>query len=67
MKFNGQVCSFNGNTLYWELHIQIPDAVFIKLYLEAKDKRVIYTINNDYSIHYAILPKVTFHYILLNK
>ena len=67
MKFNGQVCSFDDNALYWELHIPIPDAVFNKLYLEAKDKRVICTINNDYSFHCAMFPKVTFHYILLTR
>jgi hypothetical protein len=66
MKFNGQVCSFDDNALSLDSHIPIPDAVFNKLYLEAKDKRVICIINNDISFHCAMLPKVTFHYIFLN-
>lgn len=67
MIFNGQVCSFDANTLFWELHIPIPEAVFKKLYAEAKDKRVVCSLNSNYSFHCAMLPKVTFHYILLNK
>ena len=67
MKFNGQVCSFDNNVLYWELHIPIPDAVFKKLNSETKNKRVICTINTNFSFHCAMLPKVTFHYILLNR
>ncbi|MBN8567537.1 MAG: DUF1905 domain-containing protein [Flavobacteriales bacterium] len=67
MKFNGQVCSFDDNALYWELHIPIPPAVFEKLLKEAKDKRVVCTLNENFSFHCAMLPKSTFHYILLNK
>ena len=67
MKFNGQICSFDSNALYWELHIPIPASVFQTLYCEGKDKRVICSLNSEYSFHCAMLPKVTFHYILLNK
>lgn len=67
MKFNGQICSFDDNTLYWELHIPIPESVFLQLHAEAKDKRVICTLKNEYTFHCAMLPKVTFHYILLNR
>lgn len=67
MKFNGQVCSFDDNALYWELHIPIPAPVFEKLLKEAKDKRVVCTLNGNFSFHCAMLPKGTFHYILLNR
>jgi hypothetical protein len=67
MKFNGQICSFDDNALYWELHIPIPESVFQQLHAEAKDKRVICTLKNEYTFHCAMLPKVTFHYILLNR
>ncbi|MBC8883658.1 hypothetical protein H9X57_10655 [Flavobacterium piscinae] len=33
----------------------------------AKDKRVVCTLNRDFSFHCAMLPKGTFHYILLNR
>ena len=67
MKFNGQVCSFDDNALYWELHIPIPENVFSTLVELAKDKRVVCTLNRDFSFHCAMLPKGTFHYILLNR
>ncbi|WP_396182174.1 hypothetical protein [Flavobacterium sp.] len=67
MKFNGQICSFDDKALYWELHIPIPESVFQQLHTEAKDKRFICTLKNEYSFHCAMLPKVTFHYILLNR
>ena len=67
MKFNGQVCSFDDNALYWELHIPIPPDIFEKLHKEAKDKRVVCMLNRNFSFHCAMLPKGTFHYILLNR
>ncbi|MEZ4839231.1 DUF1905 domain-containing protein [Flavobacterium sp.] len=67
MKFNGQVCSFEDNALYWELHIPIPAAIFEELIEEAKDKRVVCTLNEKFSFHCAMLPKGSFHYILLNR
>ena len=38
-----------------------------KLVKEAKDKRVVCTLNGNFSFHCAMLPKGTFHYILLNR
>jgi hypothetical protein len=67
MKFNGQVCSFDENELYWELHIPIPENVFSTLVELAKDKRIVCTLNKDFSFHCAMLPTGTFHYILLNR
>ncbi|MFN3639665.1 MAG: DUF1905 domain-containing protein [Flavobacterium sp.] len=67
MKFNASVERFENSTLFWEQHLVIPDDIFLSLLKETKDKRVICTLNKTLSFHCAMLPKTTFHYILLNK
>lgn len=67
MKFTGIVKTFGENSLMWETHIPIPDTIYNKMVLLAKDKRIICTLNNSITIHCAMIPKGTFHYILLNK
>ncbi|HLP63305.1 DUF1905 domain-containing protein [Flavobacterium sp.] len=67
MKFTGFLSVFDSNSLSWEKHIPIPDAIFTKMLKFAPDKRVVCTLNNSLSYHCAMMPKGTFHYILVNN
>lgn len=67
MKFKGQIQSFDDNGLGWNSHIKIPEAIFDKLAKECTDKRVVCTLNNSFRYHCAMMPKVTFHYVMLNN
>lgn len=67
MKFTGFLSVFDANSLSWEKHIAIPDAVFSAMVKIATDKRIVCTINNLHSYHCAMMPKGTFHYILVNN
>lgn len=67
MKFTGFLSVFDANSLSWEKHIPIPDAVFSAMIQIATDKRIVCTINNSHSYHCAMMPKGTFHYILVNN
>lgn len=67
MKFTGFLSVFDENSLSWEKHIPIPDAIFSVMIKMAADKRIVCTINNSLSYHCAMMPKGTFHYILVNN
>jgi hypothetical protein len=67
MKFTGFICVFDQNSLSWEKHIPIPDVVFNEMIKTATDKRIVCTLNAAFSYHCAMMPKGTFHYILVNK
>ena len=65
MKFNSYINRFDES--YKTNHIVIPDEIYNKMILLAPDKRIICTINNEYTFHCAMLSKVTFYFVLLNK
>lgn len=67
MKFTGFLSVFDENSLSWEKHIPIPDAIFTTMLKIATDKRIVCTINNSLSFHCAMMPKGSFHYILVNN
>jgi Domain of unknown function (DUF1905) len=67
MKFTGFLSVFDANSLSWEKHIPIPDEIFSAMIKIATDKRIVCTINNSLSFHCAMMPKGTFHYILVNN
>lgn len=67
MKFTAFLSVFEENSLSWEKHIPIPDVVFVEMIKIATDKRIVCTINNSLSYHCAMMPKGTFHYILVNN
>jgi hypothetical protein len=67
MKFRGYLSTFGENLLSWEKFVPIPDTIFAEILKIAPDKRVICTINNTLSYHCAMIPKGTFHYILINN
>lgn len=67
MNFTGQVCTFETSNLGWNTYIPIPEEVFEKLVTKSTDKRVVCTLNNTFSYHCAMMPKVTFHYVMLNN
>ncbi len=67
INFTGIISSFDKNELFWETHIPIPNIIYEEMLPFAQDKRIICTLNNSYTFHCGMLPKKTFHYILLNK
>ena len=67
MKFTGFLSVFDENSLSWEKHIPIPNEVFAAMIEIATDKRIVCTLNNAHSYHCAMMPKGTFHYILVNN
>ncbi len=67
MKFTAFLSVFEENSLSWEKHIPIPDAIFTEMLKIAPDKRIICALNNSLSFHCAMMPKGTFHYILVNN
>lgn len=67
MKFTGFLSVFDENSLSWEKYIPISDAVFSEMVQIASDKRIVCTINNSLSYHCAMMPKGSFHYILVNN
>lgn len=67
MKFTAFLSAFDENNLSWEKHLPIPDGIFREMLLQAPDKRIVCTLNNEYSYHCAMMPKGTFHYILVNN
>lgn len=67
MKFTGFLSVFDESSLSWEKHIPIPDTIFTEMLKIADDKRIICTLNNTLSFHCAMMPKGSFHYILVNN
>lgn len=67
MKFTAFLSVFDENSLSWEKHIPIPDAIFTEMIQIAPNKRIVCTLNNSLSYHCAMMPKGRFHYILVNN
>ncbi len=67
MKFNANISRFEGSEVFWTSIIIIPDDVYQEMILLSPNKRIICTLNNVMTFHCGILPKKTFHYIMLNK
>ena len=65
MKFSSHIKRFEET--YSTFHIPISNEIYNEMILEAKDKRIICTINNDYTFHCAMQSKVTFYFIMLNQ
>lgn len=67
MKFTAFLSVFDDNSLSWEKHLPIPDAIFTEMLQITPDKRIVCTLNNSLSYHCAMMPKGSFHYILVNN
>lgn len=67
MKFTAFITAFDENHLSWEKHIPIPEVIFREMLILAPDKRIVCTLNDSLSYHCAMMPKGTFHYILVNN
>jgi hypothetical protein len=67
MTFTAFLSVFDDNSLSWEKHLPIPDAIFTEMLAKSPDKRVICTLNQTVSFHCAMMPKGHFHYILVNN
>ena len=65
MKFSSYIHRFEES--YATFHIPISNEIYNKMILLAPDKRIVCTINNEFTFHCAMQSKVTFYYILLNK
>ena len=65
MKFTSHIKRFAES--YATFHIPISNEVYNEMILKAKDKRVICTINNDFTFHCAMQSKVTFYFLMLNQ
>ena len=55
MKFKAKLEQLDSSV--WGQHIIVPDRVAKKLIAEAKDKRVICSVNGQFSFHAALMPK----------
>ena len=67
MKFTANISRFEESEVFWTSIIIIPDEIFLEMMQLAPDKRIICCINNSISFHCGMLPKNTFHYIILSK
>lgn len=67
MEFNGIIEIFTDSPVGYHSHIKIPEAIFAALASICVDKRVVCTINGNVTFHGAMMPKGSFHYILLNQ
>ncbi|MBC7523251.1 MAG: hypothetical protein H7239_02270 [Flavobacterium sp.] len=67
MKFNAYLSRIEYSESYWTSIIIIPDTIFDKMILLSPNKRVICTLNNTIRFHCGMIPKGTYHYIMLNK
>ena len=65
MKFTSYIERFDES--YATFHIPISDEIYNKMILLAPDKRIICTINNEFTFHCAMQSKVTFYFLMLNK
>jgi hypothetical protein len=67
MKFTANISRFEESEVFWTSIIVIPEEIFLEMLKIAPNKRIICSINNSISFHCGMLPKSTFHYIMLNK
>jgi hypothetical protein len=67
MNFTANISRFEESAVFWTSIIIIPSDIFLEMMQIAPDKRIICSINNSISFHCGMLPKNTFHYIMLSK
>jgi hypothetical protein len=67
MKFNATISKLEGSEVFWTSIIIIPDKVYQEMILLVPKKRIICNINNALTFHCAMIPKKTFHYIMLGR
>jgi Bacteriocin-protection, YdeI or OmpD-Associated len=67
MKFTANISRFEDSEVFWTSIIIIPNEIYLEMIKIASNKRIICSINNSISFHCGMLPKNTFHYIMLSK
>jgi hypothetical protein len=67
MKFTATISRFEGSEVFWTSIIIIPDKIYQEMILLSPNKRIICTLNNSLTFHCAMIPKKTFHYIMLGR
>ncbi len=67
MNFTANISRFEGSEIFWTSIIIIPNEIYQEMIVLAPNKRIICTINNDLTFHCAMIPKKTFHYIMLGR
>jgi hypothetical protein len=67
MKFTANISRFKESEVFWTSIIIIPEEIFLEMLKIALNKRIICSVNNSISFHCGMLPKNTFHYIMLSK
>jgi hypothetical protein len=67
MKFKATISRFEESEVFWTSIIKIPDDIYQKMILLSPSKRIICTINNTLTFHCAMIPKKTYHYIMLGR
>lgn len=50
----------------WGLHFEVP-AEIAKIFIEGNDRRVICTINNNITLHCALMPAKNIWFVMLNQ
>jgi hypothetical protein len=67
MKFAANISRFEESKIFWTSIIIIPEKIYEEMRQIAPNKRIICTLNNAFTFHCAMIPKKTFHYIMLSK
>lgn len=67
MKFTANISRFEDSAIFWTSIIKIPDEIYLKMIKIVPNKRIICQINNKLDFHCGMLPKSSFHYIMLSK
>jgi Bacteriocin-protection, YdeI or OmpD-Associated len=67
MNFTATISRFEGSEVFWTSIIIIPEKIYQEMILLSPNKRIICTINNALTFHCAMIPKKTFHYIMLGR
>ena len=65
MKFTSYIHRFDES--YATFHIPISNEIYNKMILLAPNKRIVCTINNEFTFRCAMQSKVTFYFLMLNK
>lgn len=67
MKFIANISRFEDSAVFWTSIIIIPNEIFLEMIQLVPNKRILCAINNNLKFHCGMLPKKTFHYIMLSK
>lgn len=67
MEFTGILENFSQSAIGYHVHIKIPSDILFILLEKCPDKRVVCTLDKQLQFHCALMPKGSFHYILLNQ